>query len=104
MTLDTEENGSWRSLPTENVRFRTRWRQSGFSGETTGVVDLAFDEALDLCQRVNVKWRGDVEQWPVAYEIDRHGKPAKEIEDLRHLFGFGPVQKAEPARQAVLIS
>ena len=66
-----------------------RWAQEGFQGQTKGkVVYRDLDEAVSPCNGVTRRWRGEVQQWPVEYEVTKTGAPLRETRDLRHLMGI----------------
>ena len=67
-----------------------RWRQPDIDDlETTDSrVFRSLDEILDTCRRVNRRWKGEVERWPVEFQLSPRGKPIREVQDLRHLCGF----------------
>ena len=76
------------------VGYTIRWRQEGYSGEITGhVVYGGLDEVRDLCKRVNARWQGDIEQWPVEWNVDEHGVRIGEAGDLRRLVGVRGAHK-----------
>ena len=75
---------------TATTGYLMRWRQPDIDDlETTDSrVFHDLDEILDTCRRVNRRWRGEVERWPVEFELSPKGKPIREVQDLRGLCGF----------------
>lgn len=71
--------------------YKMRWRQRGWTGETTckAIYDN-LDDLLRICRKRNETWRKDgIESWPVKYELDAKSTPLRELEDLRGLVGVG---------------
>ena len=77
--------------------YMIRWRQRqsekpyGFFGTVAGAArsdDL--EEVIRVCQRVNGRWQGQLEQWPVQYELTQVDGKAKidEVAELRGLVGL----------------
>jgi len=67
-----------------------RWRQPDIDDlETTGSrVFHDLDEILGICRRANFRWKGEVDRWPVEFQLSLKGKPIREVQDLRGLCGY----------------
>ena len=85
---------------TEATGYTSRWRQRHkptknnprlWNAPVTGKRVYAEDELKILiatCQKVNAGYGGDIEQWPVRYELGKWGKPTNELAELRELVGL----------------
>ena len=69
--------------------YTIRWKQRSFDSETTGkrVYD-SLDEVVALCEQVNARWKDEITQWPVEWELTRQGKKGQELANLKHLVGL----------------
>ena len=59
-------------------------------------------EVIRVCQKVNSRWQGQLEQWPVQYELTQVDGKAKidEVAELRGLVGLSePSQGLRGTRQ-----
>ena len=79
-----------------------RWRQPGIDDlETTDSrVFHDLDEILDICRRVNLRWKGEVERWPVEFALSPKGKPIREVQDVRGLCGFTHPRRMRRSRSS----
>ena len=77
-----------------------RWRQPNIDGlETTRRrVFRDLNEIIALCRRANLRWKGEVERWPVEFVLSPKGKPIREVEDLRPLCGFNHPRRKRHSR------
>ena len=82
--------------------YMIRWRQRqsekpyGFFGDVTGAARFDdLEEVARNCWKVNARWQGQLEQWPVQYELTTVDGKAKidEVAELRGLVGL-----SEPAQ------
>lgn len=90
-TQDTQQSGR---APV-GQGYTVRWRQEGYDGEITGrVVYDSLKDIVEKCTRINTRWAGEIEQWPVEWNVDKAGKRiGEEAGDLRRLVGIKGAQK-----------
>ena len=84
--------------------YMIRWRQRRseqpceFFGTVTGTSQFHdLEEVIQVCQKVNDRWQGQLEQWPVQYELIQVDGTAK-INEVAQLRGLGLSEPSQLAR------